>query len=127
MGNRSFIDIHGNNSSDKNKNGHGGRSRRNKPTTLQDMVGDHDDEGGGTDPTMSMMMGAAAGVLPHKFCHDLEQNYMAEQEKADAAAKALLAELEEEEEAKAQKESKKKKKIFWVEPPFKKKKKKKKK
>mmetsp|Transcript_16666 Transcript_16666/g.18766 ORF Transcript_16666/g.18766 Transcript_16666/m.18766 type:complete len:1600 (+) Transcript_16666:248-5047(+) len=108
--NRSFIDIHGNNSSGKNKNGHGGRSRRNKPTTLQDMVGDHDDEGGGTDPTMSMMMGAAAGVLPHKFCHDLEQNYMAEQEKADAAAKALLAELEEEEEAKAQKESKKKKK-----------------
>lgn len=80
----------------------GGRSRRNKPTTLQDMVKEHDDE----DP---WMMGPA-GVLPHKLCRDLEQNYLAEQKKADAAAEALLAEIEEEETAMAQKKSKKKKK-----------------
>ena len=100
-----------NNSSSSNNNkidGPGGRSRRNKPTTLQDCFDDEDD--GGVDPAMSMMMGAAAGVLPHKFCHDLEQNYLAEQKKADAAAEALLAELEEEETAIAQKKSKKKKK-----------------
>ena len=110
--NRSNSNPHGNSSSSssKNKAGHGGRSRRNKPTTLQDMVGDHDDEDGSSDPTMSMMMGAAAGVLPHKFCQDLEQNYLAEQKKADAAADALLAELEEEEEIKEKKKSKKKKK-----------------
>jgi hypothetical protein len=108
--NRSNSNPHGNSSSSKTKAGHGGRSRRNKPTTLQDMVGDHDDEDGSSDPTMSMMMGAAAGVLPHKFCQDLEQNYLAEQKKADAAADALLAELEEEEEIKEKKKSKKKKK-----------------
>ncbi|KAL3914005.1 MAG: hypothetical protein SGILL_006269, partial [Bacillariaceae sp.] len=87
-------------------------TRRKKPTTLQDMVGDDDDDedlaagGDGNDSDM-MMMG---NVLPAKFCHDLEQNYIAEQKKADEAAEALLAELEEEEEANAKKKSKKKKK-----------------
>ena len=113
-GSRGNSDNYHSSSNNNNNNkidGPGGRSRRNKPTTLQDMVGDHDDEyDGGVDPAMSMMMGAAAGVLPHKFCHDLEQNYLAEQKKADAAADALLAELEEEETAIAQKKSKKKKK-----------------
>ena len=85
-----------------------GRSRRNKATTLQDMVSDHD--GDDDDPAMSMMIGTTVGVLPHQFCHDLEQKYLAEQKKADAAAEALLAELEEEETAIAQKKSKKKKK-----------------
>merc|ERR1712028_292180 len=68
---------HNNNISNSNRtdrNGDGsmntGRSRRKKPTTLQDMVGDHDDEDNSGDHTMSMMMGAAAGVLPQKFCHD---------------------------------------------------------
>ncbi len=97
----------GNTNENNKKDSNGGRSRRNKPTTLQDMVGDHDED---DDPTMSMMIGASAGLLPHKFCHDLEQNYLAEQKKADAAAQALLAELEEEETAIAQKKSKKKKK-----------------
>jgi len=95
---------------DKNDE-YGGGSRRNKPTTLQDMVGDHDDkDAGGIDPAMSMVMMETAEALPHKFCHDLEQNYLAEQKKADAAAEALLAEIEEEESAIAQKKSKKKKK-----------------
>lgn len=95
------------NTNDENKNdSHGGRSRRNKPTTLQDMVGDHDEE----DVDLAMTIGASGGVLPHTFCHDLEQNYLAEKKKADAAAEALLAELEEEETAIAQKKSKKKKK-----------------
>lgn len=83
--------------------------RRCKPTTLQDMVGDDDEEldGDDDDNDNMMMMG---NVLPAKFCHDLEQNFLAEQKKADAAAEALLAELEEEEEANAKKKSKKKKK-----------------
>ncbi|KAL3924874.1 MAG: hypothetical protein SGILL_000783 [Bacillariaceae sp.] len=83
--------------------------RRKKPTTLQDMVGDDDDDEdlANADSDSMMMMG---NVLPAKFCHDLEQNYLAEQKKADAAAEALLAELEEEEEANAKKKSKKKKK-----------------
>jgi KH domain len=83
--------------------------RRNKPTTLQDMVGDDDEDldGDDDDNDNMMMMG---NVLPAKFCHDLEQNFLAEQKKADAAAEALLAELEEEEEANAKKKSKKNKK-----------------
>jgi hypothetical protein len=83
--------------------------RRSKPTTLQDMVGDDDEDLDGDDDDNDNMM-MMDNVLPAKFCHDLEQNFLAEQKKADAAAEALLAQLEEEEEANAKKKSKKKKK-----------------
>ena len=87
----------------------GGRSQRNKPTTLEDMVADHNDDDNDLG-VAAVMMGASAAVLPDRFCYDLQQNYIAEQQRADAAAEALLAELEEEETAKEQKKSKKKKK-----------------
>lgn len=98
--------------------GHGGRNT----TTIEELE-DYDTEGYEPDPGILMAAKAASGHMSDPTTsalhyaaremdleHALVENYIQEKQKADAAAEALLAELEEEEEQAKSKKSKKKRK-----------------
>jgi len=98
--------------------GHGGRNT----TTIEELE-DYDTEEFEPDPSILMAAKAASGHMSDPTTsalhyaaremdleHALVENYIQEKQKADAAAEALLAELEEEEEAAKSKKSKKKRK-----------------
>ncbi|CAJ1958150.1 unnamed protein product [Cylindrotheca closterium] len=101
--------------------GHAGHAGRNT-TTIEELE-DYDGEDYEPDSSILMAAKAASGHMSDPTTsalhyaaremdleHALVENYIQEKQKADAAAEALLAELEEEEEAAKSKKSKKKKK-----------------
>eukprot|EP00980_Cylindrotheca_fusiformis_P028954 scaffold22680_cov107-Cylindrotheca_fusiformis.AAC.23 len=108
-------------SSSTNKGQHGKNT-----TTIEELEDDDDDEVPDLDVDNSILLAAAAakkhttgyytsrgdaGSSPKRFTPDmLAERYVQEKQKADAAAEALLAELDEEEEAKEAAKSKKSKK-----------------
>lgn len=75
---------------------------------------DHEDSSGTTNPILQAAAAAAASSKHRDSFHGsgvvLAEKFMAEKQKADAAAEALLAELEEEEDKVKSKQSKKKRK-----------------